>query len=198
SQPDELSTSKEKRANLHHTVKRRETASSAYGTNNKGDFLLGLHVALILGEVSHTILGDPATRMDYNMQSDSFTKLGIILDETRAGECGVADELMALVSSQVSDMLELVKPSVELPFVVFERATLLQSKDAIDQYFEQIRLGSDVPGIVAMYDDKDTTEPADEKEQNDYWFMLSKFINQSLVRNVFPLTSSGSNRSRLT
>ncbi|KAJ3401811.1 hypothetical protein HDV05_000262, partial [Chytridiales sp. JEL 0842] len=137
--------------------------------------------------------------MDYNIQSGSFSKLGVILDETHAGECGVADDLMKLVSSQVSDMLESVKPSLELPFVVFERSTLLKAKDDMDRYFEQIQKPSDLPGVVLTSESKHEpiTTPLDDDEREAYWSMLSKFVNQSLIRNVFPLSSEASKGARL-
>ncbi|KAJ3411480.1 hypothetical protein HDV05_002133 [Chytridiales sp. JEL 0842] len=113
--------------------------------DNDHTLCLGIHVALVSGDVTRMICGVPSLRLDYSLTGTCFQHLAPILDGTRKGQFGLDKDVWSSLRGKMKAVLEdIAVPytddggkdivSSRIEYMMFEKANLLQLADVINTY----------------------------------------------------------------
>jgi hypothetical protein len=147
------------------------TTSPTIGQQHMTDITLGLHVAMVAGEVSQVILGDPKTRLDYCIYGKCMEDLHNALEFAKSGELSFPEYFWTEAQLEISDLPKQCR--IHGQFVVLGQGSLAEMNNILECYMD------------ALIDDSVACGPCPEDlrqlKRGDHP-LVWKFVNQSIAK----------------
>jgi hypothetical protein len=153
---------------------------------------LGIHVALTSGQISRQFIGVPESRLDYSIYGNSLSNLGPMMENTHVGEFAICDDTMSLLCDPLQEIIKLKRSNaVDHTMDAVYHILTPQILSSLRMRMIQVpkRDGTlRIPGATSSADDSDIDLLGFMPKASDSIGvkLASKFVNQALVRKLFP------------